>query len=158
MTIQGKAAKNVPFIDQTPYCGAGGHRALELGGWKDNFVVDAFLHIRRKCPMDINSICHTRILNQKRILAGEVTLPAKQAEFGQKRPNLLGWNRPRSVTTHTASPTIKDPFLPLLYGGRGPAWPNWTRAYRFEKYPFYNRDIFLANFAKTGRCCLFEKL
>ena len=80
MTIQGKAEKNVPFIDQTPYCGAGGHRhrALELGGWKDNFVVDTFLHILRQCPMDINSICHTRILNQMRILAGEVTLGVSQ--------------------------------------------------------------------------------
>ena len=34
MTIQGKADKNFPFMDQTPIAGAGGHRALELGRWK----------------------------------------------------------------------------------------------------------------------------
>ena len=37
MTIQGKAAKNVPFIDQIPYYGAGGHRALEVGGMEGEF-------------------------------------------------------------------------------------------------------------------------
>ena len=56
-----EGCKKCQFIDQTPYCG--GHRALELGGWKDGSVVDTFLHILRQCPMDLNSICHTRILN-----------------------------------------------------------------------------------------------
>ena len=58
-----EGCKKCPFYRPNPLLRGGAAPCVRIGGWNDNFVVDTLLHILRQCPMEINSICHTRILN-----------------------------------------------------------------------------------------------
>ena len=62
------------------------HRALESGGWR----TISFLTLS-SISLDRNGICHIRILNQKPILAREVTQDAKTGWIWTKKQKQFCW-------------------------------------------------------------------